>query len=127
MTSSLSLEIVANRFADWRANRKNLREPVPVPLQKQVLALKKTYPSVQIISKLKVSSSQLSRWGVRQKVDPTSTFISLPAPEVSDCQTEDSITIAFPNGVNVTLRENANTLDTHLLSSLYHLGSGGSL
>jgi len=125
MTPSLSLETVASRFAHWRENRRNRREPVPAKLQQQVLALKKTYPSVQIISTLKVSSSQLSRWSARQQGESPSAFISLPDIAVSDSSTDESMTIAFPNGVTVTLKETA--LDLHLLSSLYGLNSGVTL
>jgi hypothetical protein len=122
MTPSLSLETVESRFATWRENRKHLREPVPTILRKQALELKSTYSTSQVTAALKISGSMLKRWEAMHtttRQPDSSNFLSLPAlaPEIP--QGEGLLTIHFPNGVNLSLKEKA--LDNHLLSSLFQL------
>jgi len=51
----MTLDELKEKFSDWRANQKNLSEPVPPQLWGDMQVLLKTYPGSRICKELKIT------------------------------------------------------------------------
>ena len=120
MNQPLPIESVKNSFVFWRASRQMVG-PTPVSLQKQAVALKKTYPVGQIVIELGINSSTLKRWSVEYEDAKNVEFISLASsePEINRAHSVPVATCEFPNGVRLLLSD--KVFNSHLLSTISQL------
>lgn len=58
---TLSLREGQRRFAEWRAQKQTLREPIPEELWELAVALTKTYSQQKVAQELRLNTGELSR------------------------------------------------------------------
>lgn len=67
----MTLDELKGKFSDWRANKKNLSEPVPPQLWADILVLLKDYPSSVLCRELKITYGQLKNKGLIEEKPAT--------------------------------------------------------
>ena len=79
-----TLESVTNAFNEWRANKKGARSHTPETLKHQALVLLKHHRISHVIDALRLNSSTLKAWKLKQDGHQNSAqFIPLPTAESS--------------------------------------------
>lgn len=63
----MTLDELKKKFSDWRANKKNLSEPVPPQLWADIQVLLKAYPASLICKELKITYGQLKNKGLIER------------------------------------------------------------
>ena len=63
----MTLDELKGKFSDWRANKKNLSEPVPPELWADIQVLLREYPSSRLCRELKITYGQLKNKGLIER------------------------------------------------------------
>jgi hypothetical protein len=88
-------------FEQWRANRSHPTQATPKRLCQQAVALLEHFPSLQVISKLNISGTNLKRWaghGQPPEQNQVTEFITLPTHLDKPEPAQLNLELTFGNG-----------------------------